>query len=157
MPTILGVIYYLYIFGGCSSCSGNQQLGLILLESSLIYHCLSPRITSCELITLTPGVAFLINVGLAPPDSTIPSPPNVSSEFKHFSCCCTLTQSRTARLLRSILASRVLLDIRAQTGEKLIRSDGLTGLNTDHLYAGNTQSTGRLESIRFTTTKRSSL
>jgi len=60
-------------------------------------------------------------------------------------------------MLRSILTSRVVLDIRAQTGEEPVHSDGLTELNTDHLRAGNTQFS-RLEEIKFSTTaKRSSL
>jgi len=148
MQTI-GVIYYLCTFGKCLGCAWHE-LSLILLNSSVMDQRLYPRIISCELITLTSGVAFLICIELSSPDSTVPSPRNVRSKSKRFSCCDTLTQSRTGWLLHSILASRVLLDIRAKTGDKLVRSDGLTELNTDHLCAGNTQSS-RLESIRFTT------
>jgi hypothetical protein len=58
-------------------------------------------------------------------------------------------------MLRPILTSRVLLNIRAQTGEQpTIQSDGLTGLNTDHLRAGDTQFS-RLEEIKFSTTNTS--
>jgi hypothetical protein len=59
-------------------------------------------------------------------------------------------------MLCALLTSRVLLDIRAQTGEQPVHSDGLTQLNTDHLRAGDTQF-NRLEEIKFSTTKRSSL
>ena len=59
-------------------------------------------------------------------------------------------------MLRSILTSRVLLNIRAQRGAEPVHSDGLTELNTDHLYAGDTRP-GRLQEIKISTTNRSSL
>ena len=59
-------------------------------------------------------------------------------------------------MLRPIFASRVLLGIRAQTGEQPVRSDGLTGLNTDHLRAGNTQFI-RVEEVQLSTINTSRL
>jgi len=59
-------------------------------------------------------------------------------------------------MLCALLTSRVFLDIRAQTGEQPVQSDGLTELNTNHLRTRDTQF-NRLEEIKFSTTKRSSL
>jgi len=54
-------------------------------------------------------------------------------------------------MLRSILTSRVLLDIRAQTEDQPVWFDGLTGLWTPHLRAGDTQF-NRLGGVKFSTT-----
>ena len=59
-------------------------------------------------------------------------------------------------MLCTLLTSRVFLDIRAQMGVQPVQADGLTELNTNHLRAGDTQ-ISRLEEIKFSTTKRSSL
>jgi hypothetical protein len=57
-------------------------------------------------------------------------------------------------MLRPILTSRVLLEIRAQTGEQPVQSDGQTGLGTAHPRAGNAQF-NRLGEITFSTTNTS--
>jgi len=56
-------------------------------------------------------------------------------------------------VLHSILTSRVVLNIRATH----VWSDGLTELNTNHIRDGETRILRRLEPIKFSTTKSSSL
>jgi hypothetical protein len=43
-------------------------------------------------------------------------------------------QPRVERMVHSMLTSRVLLHIRAQAGDNPVWSDGLTELNTIHLF-----------------------
>jgi hypothetical protein len=52
----------------------------------------------------------------------------VSSEFEASKRI--LTRPRMERMLHSMLTSRVLLHIRAQSGDSCVRSDGLVELNT---------------------------
>jgi len=59
-------------------------------------------------------------------------------------------------MLSALLTSRVFLDIRAQTGEQPVQSNRPAQLNTAHLRSGDTQF-NRLEEIKFSTTKTSSL
>jgi len=66
-------------------------------------------------------------------------PRNVSTKCIYSNAVTHSPDSRISQMLRSILTSRVLLNIRAQRGEEPVHSDGLTELNTDHLYAGDTQ------------------
>jgi hypothetical protein len=53
-----------------------------------------------------------------------------------------LTQSRVERVLHSILASRVLLHIRAQAGTNPGWGDGLTELTQINFHCSETESNG---------------
>ena len=60
-------------------------------------------------------------------------------------------------VLHSILTSRVVLHIRAGTEATIDSLHGLTELNTDHIRDGETRILHRIEPIKFSTAKRSSL